>query len=530
MNSRGTRTIDNILRIYKNSDDKVIAIHCIEVGVLRRSPHRLMLLEQVSDATRLRLQEVFTAVLAPGGSVRLLPPDELVEVLKDEHPQDLLLGVAVDTERSQVLLYRGDLTVVAVPFDWFQVGPANPEPDFDQARIDDCGQTLALGEYEAAADAILYDFDDDFRRRAKKNQLELDDSLGGSIRRLRNARRLSRAEFAPVSAKEVARIERGEIATPRDSTLEAAPEKVVRTSREKPTLNEIRVHSHNWCDKTSWYTNSIRITGEVLATNDPERKNFDSHYKYWIDLNHGKVTDEDALFSTYCPEIFVDGVLQTEKTPFSEAIDGDYSVDYETGRVSFHEPIPEEAVVTADYSYATDSVFVIKPQPGKKLLIQDSEIEFTTDFDMKDTSVYEVFLYAAAAASLKEVDLATLQAYFTGLFGSLEAFHVYCGRSADHGDLQPTDKVPSGIKRRYKTYWDFKAHSNGNYPVLPAIGGHVRGTRAASITYPFDYKGTQALTSSSGAEIRMYLENHKPWGGGSTARSTIAFYCIEEDE
>jgi hypothetical protein len=78
---------------------------------------------------------------------------------------------------------------------------------------------VQLGDYEAATEAILYDHDAAFRRRYKKNLLDHDASFGGALRRLRIARGLSRADFAPLSDKEVARIERGEVKRPRGRTL-----------------------------------------------------------------------------------------------------------------------------------------------------------------------------------------------------------------------------------------------------------------------------------------------------------------------
>ncbi len=78
---------------------------------------------------------------------------------------------------------------------------------------------MALGDYEASTDAILYDHDAAYRRQAKKRTLERDDSFGAALRRLRLLRGLSREGFTGLSSKEVARIERGEV-EPRPATLE----------------------------------------------------------------------------------------------------------------------------------------------------------------------------------------------------------------------------------------------------------------------------------------------------------------------
>ena len=129
------------------------------------------------------------------------------------------------------MLIRGSLDRVAVPFDWFERTPGGPAPRFDDLAICDHGLTLRLGSYEAAVSAILYDFDAEYRRREKARRIEFDDSFGGSLRRLRLERGLTRADFPDVSAREIARIERSEVKRPQPSTLEA----LARALRVKPS-------------------------------------------------------------------------------------------------------------------------------------------------------------------------------------------------------------------------------------------------------------------------------------------------------
>jgi hypothetical protein len=77
-----------------------------------------------------------------------------------------------------------------------------------------------VGEREASADAVLYAFDADYRRRKKALRVEQDESFGGALRRLRILRGLPRTGFEGVSAKEIARIERSEVGRPHQRTLE----------------------------------------------------------------------------------------------------------------------------------------------------------------------------------------------------------------------------------------------------------------------------------------------------------------------
>ena len=56
-------------------------------------------------------------------------------------------------------------------------------------------------------------------RRAKKRQIERDRSFGGALRRLRLQKGLRRTDFPGLTAKEIARIERGEVKKQHQRTL-----------------------------------------------------------------------------------------------------------------------------------------------------------------------------------------------------------------------------------------------------------------------------------------------------------------------
>lgn len=99
-------------------------------------------------------------------------------------------------------------------------------PDFTRLRLTDHGRTVALGDYEAAADAILYELDPDYRRRLKKQRRQGERTFGASLMRLRKQRRLKRSDFAPISPKEIARIERNEVEKPHARTLETIADRL----------------------------------------------------------------------------------------------------------------------------------------------------------------------------------------------------------------------------------------------------------------------------------------------------------------
>jgi hypothetical protein len=181
--------------------------------------HRLLLLKGASWMEREVLNLVFRFVVSPGHGMRLLPAEELRGVLADPGREDLFLGGFASPCDDLVVLYRGTLEPLVVPFAWFQRRPG-ARPDFQRLEITDEGQTVSFGDYEIGTSNILYAHDAAYRRRAKARELEHDDSFGASIRRLRLSHGLRRGDFDGVSDKEVARIERGEITTPHRRTLE----------------------------------------------------------------------------------------------------------------------------------------------------------------------------------------------------------------------------------------------------------------------------------------------------------------------
>jgi DNA-binding Xre family transcriptional regulator len=94
------------------------------------------------------------------------------------------------------------------------------EPDFSRFSIEDSGQSVRFGEYEASTESILYGFDANYRKRHRKNLIKTEKGLGASIRRLRLQKGLRQTGFSDVDEKEIRRIETGEVKKPHKSTLQ----------------------------------------------------------------------------------------------------------------------------------------------------------------------------------------------------------------------------------------------------------------------------------------------------------------------
>ena len=117
-------------------------------------------------------------------------------------------------------LWRGDFSTLVVPLDALQ-GAGAKRLDSRRLTITDFGQTLAFGDFEVSVDSILYERDPAYRRRANARRRDQDTSFGGCLRRLRVMRGVGRDEFPGISAKTIARIERGEVRRPHERTVRA---------------------------------------------------------------------------------------------------------------------------------------------------------------------------------------------------------------------------------------------------------------------------------------------------------------------
>jgi hypothetical protein len=190
-----------------------------EVHPVGAKRHRLLVLGETQAAEREFLHALFDQVIAKSEGVQLLPARMVAEVLSTPERANYFIGGTVAPASKALVLFRGNLAPVVLPSSWFKTRTGGPKPDFEDFEVIDCGQTVRLGEYEAASDAILYDLDPEFRSRAKARQLSADKSFGGALRRLRLQRRLSRDDFPDISAKTIARIERGEVTRPHGETL-----------------------------------------------------------------------------------------------------------------------------------------------------------------------------------------------------------------------------------------------------------------------------------------------------------------------
>ncbi len=211
--SPGSRTTDELVR-------NLAALCIVHRG---RQSHigRILMLEPPRLPTLPLLHGWFARVIGETPCFRMLPHDQLAHVLSapKEQARDLFVGGIVDMPSGTLALVRGNLEGISVPLSMFRDSGA-ARPDFQRFAIDDHGHTVRFGGYEAAADAILYEVDADYRKRLNARRRAEEKGFGPSLRRLRIQRGLSRDSFPGITAKTIARLERGEVEKPQGRTLQ----------------------------------------------------------------------------------------------------------------------------------------------------------------------------------------------------------------------------------------------------------------------------------------------------------------------
>jgi hypothetical protein len=167
------------------------------------------------------LNSCFRRLAGTAPDSKLLPLEELLDVLSapPSEAANLFIAGVADLESQTLALTRGNMKTITVPWSTFKPSGDGVKPDFSRLSLTDYGHTVRLGDYEAASDAILYEADPEHRRKSRKKLLAEDKTFGASLRRLRIQKGISRSDFAPLSSKTVARIERNDVEKPHGETL-----------------------------------------------------------------------------------------------------------------------------------------------------------------------------------------------------------------------------------------------------------------------------------------------------------------------
>lgn len=274
----------------------------------------------------------------------------------------------------------------------------------------------------------------------------------------------------------------------------------IRVAVEKSNSSSKDFYTHNWADKTTWFTKAVCESG--AATNAGDNTTYNLPHLYIIDTYHGKITQEDTLVNasgdSYRVSVWVNGSGKVEQDPHY-GTGGDYLINYPSGQITFLSALQPSDSVTAAYHYQDNGEFTIKPDAGKKLIIELAEVQFSSDVDINDTIVFKTMGYVDVfAPHLTPVPYPSL---------TLIPIRTF----------------------RYKTMKDYQNAAIKSYPGYPSgMGGSSwRGQTYGVHILDWDYQRGLTVSSAAGMEIRIYTEHGEEFGG---SYGTATFYCAEEDE
>ena len=289
-----------------------------------------------------------------------------------------------------------------------------------------------------------------------------------------------------------------------------------RTSTGLPKLvmepregSEVIYATHDFCDPTTWYTESVRVTDEV-ATDDGMGTTWSVTHERLIDLRHGRVLDCEALIAEqqelnpgdphgYQVVVKVDGVEAQMRSPYGN--DGNYEVDYHAGKVIFFESQAGKTVIVS-YSHANESGWVLAPLPGKVLDVEASKVQFSED--------------VVLTGSIKFV-----------VEGFVEVFAPELWDGYDPPGPYPAGTRIPLVTQIYARIDQFIDEAVGTQVVIPPVGGAVRGNTKARYCFTFRYGTIRRLSSAIGMRLVCRLVSDEPLLG---ERATATLYCTSRDE
>jgi len=281
------------------------------------------------------------------------------------------------------------------------------------------------------------------------------------------------------------------------------PDGLLQTTGEPRIGTEVIYGTHNFADRTTWSSDSVRVADEA-AVDSGDGLTWNLAHPFVIDMIHGKVFDEDQYVRDqqaanpsdphgFAVVVKVDGVEKTMREPL-EGSGGDYEVNYVDGKIVFFSS-QAGAAVTVSYSYENGSTFYIIPDPGFDLDIEKAKAMWSDNFVMNDAVRFEIWGYA-------------------GVFAPQLGYPF-------------TTKIPL-TTTEYRTLTQLTSEASEYTPhAVPATGGSVRGIQSARHATHFRYGTIRRLLSAAGIELRVRTGHDRVMGGEF---ATATFYCVVRPE
>jgi hypothetical protein len=281
------------------------------------------------------------------------------------------------------------------------------------------------------------------------------------------------------------------------NAVEVTNDPVVHT--RKPTGSRAYVFGVDFCDRKTWYVESVKVTDEAVGTGDGATTVFNLDHgtnavadEAILDLTRGLITDDHLMappggaVGDYKPVVKIDGVEKTAREPY-ETTGGDYEINFDTGVITFYVAPGNTLAITATYYYVPASVgplVVAGPPAGKVWVIDKAEAQITADFTTDD--------------------------WFTDTI-LMNVFYA------------PLDLADPANEVRYYNYGNLLDYSSGSFVEYPVVAG-TRGYNKTTRIFRWDY--LTPITLAEDYELRAWTKHQRALGA---TRATIVMYALEED-
>ncbi len=231
------------------------------------------------------------------------------------------------------------------------------------------------------------------------------------------------------------------------------------------------ITSHNFCDRTTWFTNAIEAQETIVVNN----ADMGLSHQNIIELNQGKILREE-VYQNYYKSLEIKH--NDDVVPY-DILDNQAEIvlDAKLGVLkNLQNRVGQTLNLT--YLYATNSVWSYKPFQAK-IRLEYAEIQVSEDFELNDTLIVEAF---------------------------------------SNNDV---NQLIKGFRLEYKTMYQIIDEVKGGGERIPAIGGTKRGLMNPIVIFKILFIETLTLDSEKQDQIRIRTKSNNAFNG---ERATITFY------
>lgn len=270
--------------------------------------------------------------------------------------------------------------------------------------------------------------------------------------------------------------------------------------------------THNFCDSCTWWQESVEVVDGPTTSGGSETVYTLDSGDTMIDVRHGRLPFEDEVtvdtvapngntMTNVVPVVKVNDVALDETNEDATSGDDRYTIDYESGAVTFGVARQQGDTVTVSYRKPGSSLYTFKPPAGKQWSFEDAEIDASEDVDM--TAPFR-----------------------TAIHGS-------------HTTITGGSVVEVG-SRTYKSFHDFQAAARRFWGPLPSGFGGAGGISSPKWTFEWQYARSDLFYATANY-VDKHIDSQKvtfnraegrivgdvPYGGHFL---TLTYYGQETDE